>query len=44
MWYRVLGGLAFLCLGVTYCGLLAIPSIITGVLFVAAGIALLAGK
>lgn len=42
MVYRITGGLAFLCIGLTGAGL-AIPTIITAVLCVIAGIALLAG-
>lgn len=44
MVYRITGGLAFLFLGFSAVGFTEIPPIITGVLLIVAGIALLAGQ
>lgn len=44
MFYRTFGGLAFIALGLNTWGLISVPGVIVGILCVAAGIALLAGK
>lgn len=43
MVYRITGGIAFLLIGLTYLGVAAIPSSVTGVFTLIAGIALLVG-
>lgn len=42
MIYRIAGGIAFLLLGVSLLNILSIPSVITAIALVVAGIALLA--
>lgn len=44
MLYRVFGGLAFIALGLIGTGWLPVPAIVTGILCIVAGVALLAGK
>lgn len=43
MVYKVIGGIFLVLLGLSLCGITVIPSIVTGVLGVIAGVALLAG-